>query len=300
MTITSKPYNDSNDHHKVMDFLRKTYRETGSIQNWLPPRFENNSRDMDPDTWVWEDDDQIIGFAIPESPLRYFCQLHPDYIEIYADMIVWIEQHTKNKHKERVEINIVELEGNTKRENTLSLHGYTRGSIYGIFRIRDVDATIPDYMLPPDFSVRSVKPNDYNEMASCIRQVFGHGDWFTKETLETISKASFYKMDLDLVVVDEQGKIVSFCTYRLDTPTGITELEPMGTLRDYRGKGIGRALICEGLRRLKKYHPSLIYIGGAANTPAANRLYEVTGFTEKHNLYNWGKTQHKLLMKINS
>lgn len=96
-----------------------------------------------------------------------------------------------------------------------------------------------------------------------------------------LASASFYKPDLDFVVIDEDDKIVSLCTFRLDSPSGITELEPMGTLQDYRNIGIGRALLCEGFRRLKKYNPSLLYIGGAANTPAANRLYKITSFTKK-------------------
>jgi len=105
----------------------------------------------------------------------------------------------------------------------------------------------------------------------------------------TLDSASFYKPDLDLVVVDEDGKIVSFCTFRLDAPSGITELEPMGTLPDYRARGIGRALICEGFRRLRKYKPTLLYIGGVANTHEANRLYELSEFTRRADLYRWEK-----------
>jgi ribosomal protein S18 acetylase RimI-like enzyme len=96
--------------------------------------------------------------------------------------------------------------------------------------------------------------------------------------------------DLDLVVVDTSGKIVSFCTFRFDAPSGLTELEPMGTLDAYRNMGIGRALLVEGFRRLQEYKPSVLYIGGAANRPPANRLYELTGFTERYDLVRWERT----------
>jgi len=290
--VVSREYSDDRDHVRVVEFLREAFAKTGSLENWLPPRFENNSRDMDPGIRVWEDDGEIVGLTVPEKPFVYFVQLHPDYMGLYGEMVEWIEEYSRaNKGEEpEVKLSIIELEGNPEKELVLHDRGFTRGRIYGIFRIRDVDAPIPDYELSEGFTVRSADPElDFDEIARCIRQVFGHGEWFTREILDKIAATSMYQQDLDLVVVDKDGKIVSFCTFRLDSPSGITELEPMGTLAEYRSIGIGRALLCEGFRRLRKYNPSLLYIGGAANTPAANRLYEVTGFTERIDLYYWEK-----------
>jgi len=292
MSVVSREYSDDHDHARVMGFLRETYAETGSLENWLPPRFENNGRDMDPGIRVWERDGEIVSLAIPERPLRYFVQLHPYHMGLYGEIVEWVVEYCRGNRGEEAEVglSLIELEGNSEKERVLRDHGFTRGGIYGIFRIRDVGAPIPDYRLPRGFAVRSVVPEkDFDEIASCVRQVFGHGEWFTREILEEIAGKSIYRPDLDLVVVDEGGKIVSFCTFRLDAPSGITELEPMGTLADYRSRGIGRALLCEGFRRLSGYNASLLYIGGAANTPAANRLYEVTGFTERYDLYRWEK-----------
>jgi predicted GNAT family acetyltransferase len=33
----------------------------------------------------------------------------------------------------------------------------------------------------------------------------------------------------------------------------------------------------------------MLYIGGAADTPAANRLYEATGFTDRYDYFFWDK-----------
>lgn len=290
MAVESRTYHNENDHSRVMEFLRATYAETDSLENWLPPRFENNSRSMDPGIQLWEDNGKIVGLVVPEEPLVYFVQLHPRYLRLYDEMVNWVEKYSgANWSKEDAVLKIIEMYGNPEKEKTLQEHGFTRVRIYGIFRIRDLDAVIPNYKLPDGFSVRSVSPDDFDEIASCIREVFGHGEWFNREILETLASASFYNPDLDLVAVDKQDKIVSFCTFRMDSPSGVTELEPMGTLPDYRSMGIGRALLCEGFRRLKKYNPTLLYIGGAANTPPANRLYELTGFTQRIDLYRWEK-----------
>jgi ribosomal protein S18 acetylase RimI-like enzyme len=105
-----------------------------------------------------------------------------------------------------------------------------------------------------------------------------------------LSRASFYRGDLDLVAVAPGGDIASFCTFRMDPPSRVTELEPIGTLPEYRRLGLAKALLVEGFRRLAKYDPTLLYIGGAADTPEANRLYEVTGFNGRFDYYYWYKT----------
>jgi GNAT superfamily N-acetyltransferase len=64
----------------------------------------------------------------------------------------------------------------------------------------------------------------------------------------------------------------------------------MGTLPAHRRRGLAKAIIVEGLRRLRKYDPLLLYLGGAADTPEANRLYEVTGYSGSLRYYYWHKT----------
>ena len=63
----------------------------------------------------------------------------------------------------------------------------------------------------------------------------------------------------------------------------------MATHPDYRGLGLAKALISDGMRRLKDYDPLLLYIDGAADNPAANRLYEATGFEKKGTHHYWSK-----------
>jgi ribosomal protein S18 acetylase RimI-like enzyme len=117
----------------------------------------------------------------------------------------------------------------------------------------------------------------------------GHGKSFTADTLEGLAQGSFYIRELDLVVEAPNGAIASFCTFRIDPVSRATELEPIGTHPDYRRRGLGKALIFEGMRLLKKYDPLNLYIDGAADNPGANHLYESTGFEKKGTYYFWSK-----------
>ena len=84
-----------------------------------------------------------------------------------------------------------------------------------------------------------------------------------------------------------RSNLAAFCTFRMDPRSRLTELEPLATMPDHRKKGVAKAMLLEGIDRLYKYKPTLIYIGGAANTPGANALYESTGFIEKIAEHRW-------------
>ena len=156
--------------------------------------------------------------------------------------------------------------------------------------MRRVGKEIAISELPDGYQIRNIKDNsDYVQIAKLIRVVFGHGEWFTSEILLDMTKRSFYYKQLDLIVENEEGIIVAFGTFRIDPISKITQLEPMGTHPDYRKLGLAKALIFEGLRRSMNHRASLFYIGGAAISPAANKLYDVTGFTEVLKQYVWYK-----------
>ena len=183
------------------------------------------------------------------------------------------------------------IKGNSEREALLTKLGYQKGKVDGYLRLRPVDLSIPEIDYPENYEIRSIRgKSDYDQLAAVTRLVFGHHDEsFNAELYEEITRCSFYKQDLDLVAVAEDGTFASFCTFRIDPVSRITNLEPMGTHPNHRGLGLAKTLVFEGLRRSMKYAPALFYIGGAAHTPEANRLYDSVGYTEKFAEDTWYK-----------
>ncbi|MFW9929797.1 MAG: GNAT family N-acetyltransferase, partial [Candidatus Thorarchaeota archaeon] len=178
----------------------------------------------------------------------------------------------------------------TALERILKSYGFEKDSDYGFFRIRDLNKPVHNYIIPEGFKIRSIKgKSEYGDYARAIREVFGHGEWFNAGVVEELDSNSYYNQDLDLIVEAPNGDIASFCTFRMDPITRITELEPMGTVPRYRKLGLGLAILGEGFKKLEKYDPSLLYIGGAANNPGANKLYEATDFIVKGIFYKWIK-----------
>ena len=149
---------------------------------------------------------------------------------------------------------------------------------------------VPLYSCPIGFEIRPITKSDYEQQALLIQRVFGHGEWFNTGILEWLSNCSFHVPELDLVMVTPDNTIASFCTFRMDTHSKIMSLEPMGTNPDYRNRGLAKAILSEGIKRASKYNPPFYYIDGAAATPAANRLYDTTGFSTKFAINSWTKT----------
>jgi len=304
MKTFSRTYNSDEDLKSVMAFLREVFSETSSCQNWFPDRFEDSHEGGGSvkgigDTRIWEEVDdkstpsrKIVALANPESPNDYFVQVDPAYSFLEREIFEWIERHRLEKKKnsnKKEKLRIHTIEGNSVRESLLSELGYKKGEIFMYLRFRRVDLPVPAVGFPEGYEIRSVRGrSDYDQLASVTRLVFGHGEWFNAKTYEGITLCSFYKQDLDLVAVAPDGTFTSFCTFRMDPISKITNLEPVGTHPNYRKLGLAKALIFEGLRRAMRYDPTLFYVGGA-NTPATNRLYDSVGYTERLAEYCWSK-----------
>lgn len=300
MSIKSRPYNKDQDFNSIIKFLAELFEKTKSYENWFPSRFENSSETREDGVQIWEKINKtntssrktIVALTTRESPNDFFLHVDPIYQHVEREMIEWIElkfKQLKKRHEKKEKLNINILEGNTQREALLIDLGYKYEQIHGYFRIRKGNLPIPDYPCPNNFEIRTLTRTDYPQLAFLIRRVFGHGEWFTEEVLKWIARCSFYREELDLVAVTSNGIIASFCTFRLDPISRTICLEPMGTNPDYRGLGLGKAIITEGIKRSMKFHPPFFYIDGAANNPAANRLYDVTGFTQKYAIASWVK-----------
>lgn len=299
------------DFETVRSFLARTHCMTNSFRNWVPSQFENIRYGPCGEEYTTEDNDLIkIWQSIDESdkpgspgivavsnrkpPSLYWIHIHPHHPELEGDIVRTIEEEKREfcvKENEEFEIRVLVQEIDEDRKALYSRLGYQKTDLCEYNRRRPRNLPISDYGLPDGFVVRSVDiEKDFSKYREVLAAVFPHCGIMTERTAKTYSEASFYKQDLDLVVVAPEGAFAAFVTVRMDPVSRIAELEPVGTHPDYRRLGLGRSAILEGLKRLQKYNPSVICILGAAATEAANRLYESVGFTDKVAVHLWRKT----------
>jgi predicted N-acetyltransferase YhbS len=113
------------------------------------------------------------------------------------------------------------------------------------------DLTQPIPNLPTDgFVVREVQPGEYEERVAAHRDVW-HPSVVTFESYAQLRAQAGYEPNLDLVAVVPNMLIASYCHGWMDYPNKIGEFEPVGTRKAHQRKGYGKAVLLEGLRRMK-------------------------------------------------
>jgi GNAT superfamily N-acetyltransferase len=80
-----------------------------------------------------------------------------------------------------------------------------------------------------------------------------------------------YRRDLNIVAIAPDGELAAFCTAWYDDVTRTGHFEPVGTAPEHQRRVLGKAVMCEALRRLKRMGATRAIVGGY--TPAANALY---------------------------
>ena len=145
---------------------------------------------------------------------------------------------------------------------------------------RTLDA-LPTIGLPDGFTVQGVHNLDDGR----LRAVVTHGafrpndDWetYAAEYAQFIGSA-VYDGERDLFVRSPDGRGASACGIWFDEVNKVGLFEPVATHPDFQGKGLGKAVMAEGLRRMKAAGMQWAIVGFDPTNVAALALYTSMGF----------------------
>lgn len=179
------------------------------------------------------------------------------------------------------------------RRERLRARGYApQGSVERIAR-RDLGAEVTPVPLAPGYAVRSLGDGlDLLERCHASGLAFHDGDlrvaadnrddpsWY-----RGLQRAPLYRRDLDLVAVAPDGAIAAFATVWFDDVTRSVLFEPVATVPAHRRRGLGLALLTEGLRRARGLGADLALVGGYGD--AANALYRAAFGDEHEDVEAW-------------
>lgn len=141
---------------------------------------------------------------------------------------------------------------------------------------------LPTIPLPEGFTVQGVNNLDDGRLrAAVLHSHFRpNGDWnaFWAEYAQFIGSA-VYDGERDLFVRSPDGHGASACTIWFDPVNRVGLFEPVSTHPDFQGKGLGKAVMAEGLRRMKAAGMTRAVVGFDPNNAAALALYTSMGFS---------------------
>lgn len=300
--VVARPYRDLDDFMRVRQFLLDTYPLYNTYFNWEIRRWEGqwywgdlaSSQLWASRVQLWETEDgQLVGAAHPEGSNlgNLWLEVHPNYRHLEYEMLCWGEQHLAARNEDgRARLTIDVFEYDLPRQKMLLWRGYHKLPGFGVLRWRQPHKPIPDAPLPEGYSVRSMRKGEWADTlrwVECEKHVFPHAG-STLEGHERFHTSPSYRDGLHIVVEAPDGSFAAFAGITFEETNCTAVFEPVGTHPDHLRKGLAKAAICEGLRRLELLGVAMAYVGTGDAIPA-NRLYESVGFTEAHVIRTWEK-----------
>ena len=153
-----------------------------------------------------------------------------------------------------------------------------------------------NYSLPNGIEVVSMADVSNDELMDIVLETFRRGSdkWVISMTESQqvgsaeawLKRDKTFDSDASIVFMDE-GKVVGYNVMRLEDNS--VEVGPIGVLPSHRGKGLGRALLLESVRRLRSKEPESVWLTVSTDNAPAFKLYSSLGFENKYQIliYTW-------------
>lgn len=273
---TSRSYSDSSDLQRLIQFL-VDMRARNRTQRWHPGDLVwrmHYSHLFDPvaNVQLWEDErGAVVGFGWRYPPDG--ADLNPRDADLLPDMVTWAQNGAPDG-----DVYTATQDVDAAENAVLEQLGFKPTPAYGYHLRRKLDDNTPRGFLPDGFTLRSLAgEHEASERAALHRTAFA-STAVTDEGYRNVMRAPLYDHNLDLVIAAPDGRLVAFCLCWLDTVNRIGLFEPVATHPDFQRRGLGRAVMLEGMRRMRARGMDTAVIASAAENVASLGLYTSLGF----------------------
>ena len=293
----------ANDYGAVMDFLREIYLQTRTQHCWLPQRWEYAEHAVNhmnvargDDSWqryigIWEEHGRIVGISHKEEGNNAFLQIRPGYDSLTDEMLDFAEAVIAVRTSDGKKcLNVWSRESDGYRNERLAYRGYTRGDDGNYYNGQPLSQTFTPR--PPDgYSLISAV-----EETDALRRVnAGHAGFHPEEeALEEVpehfarmEQAPLFLPELELMTQYRDGILTSFCVVWYDEMTKTGMFEPVATHANHRRRGLGKAMLLEGLRRLQTLGAEHAFVESYGDQRKA--FYHAAGFEAFDKDWYWTK-----------
>ena len=307
MTITARSYDRSADYFRVRDFLILLRKIQPYPHNWNTVRWDycahfgsglvGTRKSWEKDIHLWEDHtERIVGVASREEVRgTSYVQIHPDYCHLENEMWNWIESNIALEKDGKMIIGAVVLAADSFRQALLTERGYIDQGPCSYQNECDLDWGIPEPAVPTGYTLRNLFDSKDDREKRCWASWYGfHGgedrepDVITDGEYQFLQSAPDYDCELDIVVEGPEGDIVAFALGWYEPTNRLGSFEPVATHYQHRRKGLSRACLYEGLRRLQARGAVHCTVGSDCKG-AAPATYQAIGFNQNYLEHYWKK-----------
>jgi mycothiol synthase len=299
-----RTYQTEDDYWRIRKFLREVsllndrHEYSWSLLRWDYWVWHVNMNifhfNLEEVIHLWEADGQIVGMLNPDGNGEVFFQVHPTYRskELFCEMLDVAEIKLPNpKEGDAHDLLAWVNAEDVLHKDVLTRHGYVRSKFLAEhMRRRSFTKPIPESVPQNGYTVRALGDETELPARSWLSWKVFHPDepdekyqgW---EWYKNVQCVPIYRRDLDIVAVAPDGELAAFCTVWFDDITRIAVFEPVGTHPAHQKRGLGKAVMSEGLRRAQKLGATLATV--SSYSVGAHALYNSMGFTDVDLLEPW-------------
>ncbi len=302
MPFTHRPYAGENDYGKMRDMLIQTYAlsgppdycSVGELDWWRWGPGGATGKTALVELW-WDEHNTLAGMAWRDatwgSDVTLDLLIHPAYPGVIEAMLTWAEKHQRlAKGEASLQLSTWAFTSDQKRTTLLRLHGYAPGQKAYMFMGRDLAGELSAPPLPSGYAIRHMQGEaDFPERVEVHRDAFAPSRLTVDIYRKLAAEAPTYHPELDLVVVAPNDTFAAYCLVWFDAVNKIGVFEPVGCHSAHRRKGLTKAVMVEGLRRLQTLGATRAFVNTLRGEPAANTLYKSVGFARIDDNEQWKK-----------
>jgi mycothiol synthase len=172
------------------------------------------------------------------------------------------------------------------RAHILRRLGYRRFRRFDHISERSLRRAIPSAAPPAGFTVRSATVGDAEELAAARNSAFEDG-WSPGEYARTVMSKPGYEQEREIVAVAPDGRVAAFTVIWVDPLNRVGQFAPVGTHAAFRRRGLGRAVMLEGLARMLASAMRSATVEYDATNEAAAALYAGLGFVKRFETFGY-------------
>lgn len=301
-TIVSRPMAHDDDFWRMRQLLIDTVPITTVGFNWDMRRLDGKrfynenleaNRLLARPVQLWEADGELVAYVLAEGAGDAHLQVHPDYRHLEDEMLDWAEVHLPAPNKDGVrELEMMVNEYDAHRQRLLAERGFEKMGYGGMIRhLRFGKQPIPEPQVAEGYTLRATRPEEMDDcrriadlLNAAFRRNFHNGEEYQNFT----RAAPSFVPELDLVMEAADGTFAAYVGIPYDPTNRRGIFEPVCTHPDHQRKGLARALMLEGLHRLRLLGAIDVTVDTGDMVPA-NALYSAMGFTEAYRGFVWRK-----------
>lgn len=277
------------DLPEVLTFLGECLRDSnfcnyhpGDIAHWMSNSYRG--KDLDKHFLLYEEGNKILALAElpPVEWAGYTLVVHSEQqggdfersLLQYCETAMWQRMQEEGSKETSISVSVAECDAH--RVNCLTSLGYHVAKRESEMRRRLLAEPIPNVVLPEGFSIRSVIGEDEAALLAEVHSSAFDSSWTAEKYLEVLRSPSF-NVEHELVVVAPDRRFAAFLVYWLDPVSKSGLFEPVGCHKDFRRRGLMKALMIEGMKRMVSAGMQTALVGNKVGNEAASSLYSSLG-----------------------